>query len=211
MKRSTISSSVRLPVRAKAQDESHTCGACALFGLTRWHGLDLSFQDVRDMLGTDHSLLLFPGRAKLESLLQGPLEDWKGTLPMDIFYTLWALGFTSRNLPLREQGLRKAVSAQLEKECPVIALIQTIYGPHWVLISGISRTGISFTDSLQPWRKVFWRQERVNRDLLGAVAAIPGEDLLVPAMSRAVPFHVNLVRRYSQWGWRFLNGRGLAA
>ncbi len=200
----------RLAVRPKAQEDGHTCGACAMYAVMRYHQAGLSFADVRGILGTDHSLTLFPGRRHLERLFEDRLEGLLGTLPVDIFFSLWACGFTSRVLPAGDQAFRLDLQMEIAEGRPLIAMIDTVYGPHWVVISGITPKGLWIADSLEPDRPVLWRQNRVRENLIGALAVLPEEDLLVNAMFRCLPFHGRVVKHYGRVGLRKLNGGAMA-
>lgn len=143
-----VPSEIRLPIRGRTQPDGDSCGFCAMAAVYRYYGLDPATRgfNLRDRLGVDHivptALTRIPG---LENL-RIPLPPWlRGTLPFDMFNVLHEDGFDVRTAPQQFPACVRALLKHLQRGHPALACVDS--GSHWVVISGISRTGLWVADS----------------------------------------------------------------
>lgn len=194
-KKAPASTQDRLNVRMTQQDDSYSCGAHAVLALLKYHKWHATLREVKDHLGTDHALPMMPGRKHLESLLEKHGRDWLGTYPVDIFVTLWNHRFTTALLPFERKKLEKRLTEEIRNQRPVLALTYNGSYFHWILLTGLNTNGVYTADSLQPDIRSSMDWDEIKTDLLGAIAVIPGDDLLASALLRSSRFDLATVSR----------------
>lgn len=93
---------------------------------------------------------------------------------------------------------KKKLTEEFKNDRPVLAL--TFKGSyfHWILLTGIHEDGVYTADSLQPGTRSRMDWDEIHTDLLGAIAAIPGDDLLTSALLRSGKFDVAVVSKFVQ-------------
>jgi len=189
------STSNRLNVRMTQQSDAYSCGAHAVLALLKYHKWESRLQDVKDHLGSDHALPMMPGRGHLERLMEKHDIDLKGTYPVDIFVTLWNHRFTTALLPFERKKLEKRLDEEIRNQRPVLALTYNGSYFHWILLTGLNTNGVYTSDSLQPNSHSSMDWDELKTDLLGAIAVIPGDDLLASALLRSSRFDLAMVSR----------------
>jgi hypothetical protein len=194
-KNKVIAPESRLDVRITQQSDPYSCGAHAVLALLKHHQWETTFRGIKEHLGTEHTLPMMPGRKHLERLLNKHGIDLKGTYPVDIFITLWNFRFTTALLPFEENKLKRRLTEEFKNGRPVLALTYNGSYFHWILLTGIHEDGVYTADSLQPESRSRMDWDEIQTDLLGAIAAISGDDLLTSALLRSSRFDVTLMSR----------------
>jgi len=187
---------IRLKVETTQQTDGHNCGAHALMALLKYHGWEVRLREIKEALGSDHHAIPpIPGRKKMERLLDQYDWDTKGTLPFDLFFVMWNYRLTTRLLPLFPEKLKTALRKELSQNRPVLGMTWNGAYLHWLVISGVDEDGAWVADSLDADRTYRMDWEDLDKDLIGAIAAIPKDDLLVSALTRSVTCTVTAMQR----------------
>jgi hypothetical protein len=118
----------------------------------KFYGLDPKRLQLRECLGTDHSLPCnFPGREAIQKRLPTLHNIANGTQPPDVFAVLYWFGFDTEARSSSYSRYRHALYEHLSSGHPALALIYNFQ--HWVVVSGMDEKGVWITDS--NWKRVF--------------------------------------------------------
>lgn len=132
----------------KQYPEGHTCGLCAMSAIYNYYKLNPKRCQLREFLGTDHSLPYnFPLRQQFTALLEkiGWNTNLNGTIPMDVFAVLYRHGFEKISKAGTYANYKSALRTHLKNGHPALALTRDM--GHWVVVTGIDDSGLWILDS----------------------------------------------------------------
>lgn len=145
IRKANASAGVNLGLKPIPQPNNYTCGLCSCSSVYRFYGLDPHALRLSQRLGVNKPAVQRPIPSWTPKKIRSFLKQ-KGTLPFEMFTTLYEDGFDITWLQGPIEPSLKLLKAHLRKGRPALALFGSNL-EHWIAIGGYEKDFIRIIDS----------------------------------------------------------------